>query len=80
MAKLNSSVTVFIIASISFFIVGFLCGHFCQKKRKLAKTAAGETVSPGVATGGQTQIPYNDDVVLKHEVELKENVAYGPAR
>ena len=73
-----SSVTVFTMASISFFIVGFLCGHFCQKKRKLANTAAGETVLPGVATGGQTQIPYYDDVVLKREVELKENVAYGP--
>ena len=67
-------------ASISFFIVGFLCGHFRQKKRKLAKTAAGETVSPGVATGGQTQIPYHNDVLLKQEVELKENVAYGPLR
>ena len=67
-------------ASISFSIVGFLCGHFCQKKRKLAKTAAGETVSPGVATGGQTQIPYYNDVLLKQEVELKENVAYGPLR
>ena len=65
-------------ASISFFIVGFLCGHFCQKKRKLAKIAAGETVSPGVATGGQIQIPYYDDVLLKQKVELKENVAYGP--
>ena len=36
-----SSVTVFIVASISFFIVGFLCGHFCQKKRKQS-SAAGE--------------------------------------
>ena len=51
-------------ASISFFIVGFLCGHFRQKKRKLAKTAAGETVSPGVATGGQTQIPYYDNCIV----------------
>ena len=29
-----SLVTVFIVASILFFIVGFLCGHFRQKKRK----------------------------------------------
>ena len=72
--------TVFIVASISFFIVGFLCGHFCQQKRKLATAAAGETAPPSVATGGQTQIPYYDDVVLKQEVELKENVAYGPLR
>ena len=75
-----SSVIVFTMASISFFLIGFLCGHFCQKKRKLANAAAGETVPPGVAIGGQTQIPYYDDVLLKQEVELKENVAYGPLR
>ena len=69
-----SSGTVFIVASISFFIVGFLCGHFCQKKRKQF-SVAGESVPPA---GGQTRIPYYDDVVLKQEVELKENVAYGP--
>ena len=67
-------------ASISFFIIGFLRGYFCQKKRKLVNVAAGETISPSVATGGQTQIPYYDDVLLKQEVELKENVAYGPLR
>ena len=31
-----SSVTVFTVASIAFFIIGFLCGHVCQKKRKPA--------------------------------------------
>ena len=75
-----SSVTVVFVASITFFIVGFLCGHFCQKKRKLTSAAGGETTPPGVATGGQTQIPYYDDVVLKQEVELKENLAYGPLK
>ena len=71
-----SSVTVFVVASSLFFIIGFLCGHFCQKKRKQS-TAAAETVPP---SGGQTQIPYYDDVVLQpreQELELKENVAYG---
>jgi hypothetical protein len=86
-----SSVTVFTVASISFFIVGFLCGHFCQKKRK-SSTAAGETVTPAGSGGaaaseavtpagseGQTQ--YYDYIVLQQEeVELKENVAYGPLR
>jgi hypothetical protein len=96
-----SLVTVFTVASISFFIVGFLCGHFCQKKRK-SSTAAGETVNPagsgGAAaseavtpagsggSGGLTQTPYYDDVVLQQpmpneqELQLKENVAYGPLR
>jgi hypothetical protein len=85
-----SSVTVFTVASILFFIVGFLCGHFCLKKRK-SSTAAGEAVPPAGSEGaaiseavtpagsGQTQTPYYDDVVLQQEeVELKENVAYGP--
>ena len=55
---------------------------FLSKERKLANAAAGETVAPSVATGGQTQIPYYDDVLLalKQEVELKGNVAYGPIR
>ena len=64
-----SSVTVFVVASILFFIVGFLCGHFCRKERKPA-----EIVPPAAV---QTQIPYYDDVVLKQELELKANVAYG---
>jgi hypothetical protein len=77
-----SSVTVFTVASILFFIVGFLCGHFCQKKRK-SSTAAGETVTPAGSEGsaGLTQTPYYDDVVLQQrepDLELKENVAYGP--
>ena len=80
-----SSLTVFTMVSILFFIVGFLCGHFriCQKKRKSStRAAAGETVPPG-GSGGHTQTPYYDDVVMQQsdqELELKENVAYGPIR
>jgi hypothetical protein len=62
-----SSVTVFTVASILFFIVGFLCGHFCQKKRK-SSIAAGETIHTAGNAGQQTQTPYYDDVVLQqHE-------------
>ena len=75
-----SSVTVFTVASILFFIVGFLCRHFCQKKRKSSTTAA--AVPPGGSGGHtQTETPYYDDVVIQQshqELELKENVAYGP--
>ena len=78
-----SSVTVLVVASILFFALGSLCVHFriCHKRRKPSAAAAGETqsVTP-MAAGGQTQIPYYDDVVLKLEVELKENVAYGRVR
>ena len=73
-----SSVTVFTVASILFLIVGFLCGHFCQKKRKSSPTAAaGETVPPGGR--GQIQTPYYDGVVIQ-QVQLKENVAHGTLR
>ena len=61
-------------ALILFFITGFLCGHFYQMNRKRAGT------NP---PSGQAQIPYYDDVVLQQseqELELKENVAYGPVR
>ena len=72
--------TVFALASIVFFTVGFLCGHFCQKKRKSnTSPAAAESVLPVARGGEQTQIPYYDDMVLQQEVvELKDNVAYGP--
>ena len=84
-----SSVTVFTVASILFFIIGFLCGHFCQMKRKSSTTAATSSseIAPPMTTGGQTQIPYYDDVVLQQptrpsetDLELKENVAYSPIR
>ena len=66
-----SSVTVFAVTSILFFIIGFLSRHFCHKERKLAGTSCPIE---------QPQIPYYDNVVLKqhieHELELKDNVAY----
>ena len=65
-----SSVTVFAITSILFFILGFLFRHFCQKGRKTV-VAASPTEQP--------PIPYYDDVVLKQQeqaLELKDNVAY----
>ena len=68
-----SSVTVFAVTIILFFVIDFLCEQLYQKKRK----GAAWTVPPA---GGQTQIPYYDDVVLKQELDLKENVAYGPIK
>ena len=67
-----SSVTAFTMASIVFFFVGFLCGHFYQKKRKAAGTVPHE-MSQG--------IPFYDDVMLTQNeqvLEMKENVAHGP--
>ena len=65
-----SSVTVFIVASFVFFIIGFLCRHFCWKERKMANH---EVITSEVT-------PDYDDVQHEHELELKENVAYAPVR
>ena len=66
-----SSVTVFAVTSILFFILGFLFRHFWRKGRKTV-SAASHTEQP--------PIPYYDDVVLKQQeeqvLELKDNVAY----
>ena len=63
-----SSVTVFVVASILFFIIGFLCGYFCRKERKTADH--------------EKQSPYSDDVLKQceqdQELELKETAAYDP--
>ena len=70
-----SSVT-FVAGSSMFFIIGFLCGHFCRKERHNSQ------ISTGPRTANQDNIlstPVYDDVVLKQreqELELKENIAY----
>ena len=70
-----SLVTAFVVGSILFFIIGFLCGHYCRKKKKVMATAS----QCKKTTHGT---PYYDDVVLnqQQELELKENVAYAPVR
>ena len=68
-----SSVTVFIVTSILFFIIGFLSGHFCQRETR--KTADHEVITK--------ETPVCDDIELKqqeHELELKKNEAYAPVR
>ena len=77
-----SSVT-FIAGSSMFFIIGFLCGHFCRKKRHNSRSQT--STDPGTFSQfDQENIPSTpvyDDVVLKQreqELELKENIAYAP--
>ena len=69
-----SSITVFVVTSLIFLMVGFLCGHCRQTKRR----TAAEILSPSEET---YNTPYYDDIVPKQqnkqELELKENVAYG---
>ena len=69
-----SSVSVFVVSSVFFFIIGFLCRHFayvCGKRKPLS-----ETVSPPE----EKPTPLYDDVIPRQqeqELELNTNVAYG---
>ena len=63
-----SSVTVFVVTSVLFFIIGFLCRHFCQKKKKTDITSQPEETQP--------QIPYYDSID-QFDIQSKVNVAYG---
>ena len=77
-----SSVT-FIAGSSIFFIIGFLCGHFCRKERHNSQTSTDPGTTSQSDQGNIPSTPYYDDVVIQQsdqELELKENVAYGPIR
>ena len=69
-----STVTAFVVGSV-LFIVGFLCGHFCRREKNTTRT--GTTSQPEKTQSAS----YYDDTALEQneqELELKENVAYGP--
>ena len=68
-----SSVTVFVVTSLLFFIIGYLSRRFCR--RESGKTADSEAV--------KDEISIYDDIELKqqeHELDLKENAAYVPVQ
>jgi hypothetical protein len=76
-----ASTLTFIAGSSIFFIVGFLCGHFCRKERKNTQTSTDPRTASRCDQENISSTPIYDDVVLKQreqELELKENVAYGP--
>ena len=73
---------MFIVVSILFFHDRWFSVWILERRENLISTraAAGEAVPPG-GSGGQTQTPYYDDVVIQQsdqELELNENAAYGP--
>ena len=73
-----SSVT-FVAGSSVFFVVGYLCGHFCRKERHNTKTSTGPQTASQSDQENSPRTPIYDDVVLKQreqELELKENSAY----
>ena len=62
-----SSLVTLIISSIVFFIFGYFCHHYRQKQKRtlvMNRTPVYENVTP----------EHN----LEQDLELKENVAYGP--
>ena len=67
-----SSVTTFIITSIVFFTFGYLC-RYCHRKQEQTRPPPAERSTPG---------PVYEDVLPKQnteqDLELKENIAYGP--
>ena len=82
-----SSVT-FIVGSGMFFIIGFLCRHFCQKFKERhsiinTQTSTGPRTASHPNQENILSTPVYDDVVLKQreqELELKENIAYTSVR
>ena len=66
---------VFVLTSLSFFIIGFLCRHFahvCVKPKSLSESGSPSEERPTVSL--------YDDVIPQQqtqELELKTNVAYG---
>ena len=67
-----STVTVLVVSSIVFFIIGCLCGHFCgNRKQELAPV----TVMPTMPVYDDMSPRTNNE---QEVLELKANLAYGP--
>ena len=73
-----SSVTVFVVSSVLFFILGFVCGQLYKKQKHSVETVPPLDSPDPMAT---TLTPLYEDIQPKRneeELELKTNVAYGP--
>ena len=73
----TSLVSVFLVSSVIIFIIGFICGHCFGRKSNKSELSKTETPVP----------PYEDVLpramrhqVEEHDLEMNENVAYGPSR
>lgn len=80
----TSSVSAFLMTSGFIFIIGFVCGH-CFSQR--CKTPHKEMLDKNIQPLQSHPTPVYEDILPKkslkqaeQEVELKDNVAYGPLR
>ena len=68
----SSSITVSVLSSVVFFVFGYICGSKCKKTR-----TTGDTVSSGTEVTQPVQQHVQAEV-REQDIELNENVAYGP--
>ena len=78
-----SSVSVFVVTSILFFITGFLCRHFYQTTDRSNNNKPEIRAECACESENRPLSPLYDNVLLNQHinsetVELKENIAYGP--
>ena len=69
-----SSVTSFVLGSLSFFFVGLMCGYLCRRRKILADTALSTRNVVPLYDDVHGQLPRQNEEIF----ETKENVAYGP--
>ena len=87
MVAVTSIVILFLMISILTFIAGFVCGYYIRG-RKCKEPSKKTSNSPVSIASKPAAAPYYEDVdvlpnAMKHQeqnLELKENVAYGPSR
>ena len=79
---LSSTIVLFLVLSISTLIAGFLCGHYFGRKYEKSSKKI-----PALPKPSQPVALYEDVDVLpsavehqEQNLELKENVAYGPSK
>ena len=81
-AVVTSLVLIFLVISVFIFIAGFVCGHYFSQKFKRSSKETPQT------SDHPDQVPFYEYVLhvpsgVKHQeqdLELKENVAYGPSK
>ena len=74
------TLTVFILSSISFFIIGFVSGWFSRRRRR--ERSHDEAIP---SPSSRQSVLYEDIDLMQtaddnRNLEMKENVAYGPLK